>query len=334
MKYILYRMQKQKIQQLMKRHLNISTRKKAGMLRLNLSRKTTHGHSLNSLHISEGLDVKSAFLHGGPNEEVYVDQRRGYEKSGREHCVYKLHKALYGLKQAPRAWYIKIEAHFLKQGDVEDLMKKFKTSMIKEFDISDLGYMNYFLGIEVTQGNVGIFICQKRYVEELLERFGMSHNNSVCNPIVPGTRIDKDIGGNLVDETYYKQIVGSLMYLTSTRPDIMFATSSIIKSMSRPSKIHKQIAKRILRYLKGTTDYGIFYQKGAVGGELVAYTDSDYARDTEDMKSTTGYVFKLSSGVVTWSSEKQSIVTLSIREAEFMAATFCASQAIWMKRIL
>ncbi|XP_050889290.1 secreted RxLR effector protein 161-like [Lathyrus oleraceus] len=160
----------------------------------------------------------------------------------------------------------------------------------------------------------------------------MFESNSVSNPIVPGVKISSDADGVLGDETYYKQIVGSLMYLTSTRPDLMFATSLISRYMSKPTKLHLQIAKRILRYLKGTMGFGIFYKKD--GQNLEAYTDSDYAGDIEDRKSTSGYTFLLSSGAVAWSSRKQPIVTLSTTEAEFVAAAVCACQAVWMRRIL
>jgi len=128
----------------------------------------------------------------------------------------------------------------------------------------------------------------------VLQRFGMDKSNSVHNPIVPSFRLVKDEGGVKVDKTCYKQIVGSLMYLIATRPDMMFVVSIIIRYMENPTELHLQVAKRVLRYLKGTIDFGIFYKKGG-DDELVAYTDSDYAGDLEDKKSTSGYVFLLSS---------------------------------------
>ncbi|KAK0603198.1 hypothetical protein LWI29_002398 [Acer saccharum] len=267
------------------------------------------------------LDVKSAFLHGELSEDVFVKQPRGYEQKESEHKVYKLHKALYGLKQAPRAWFILIEAHFtheefqrciseqtlfVKQstrgkilivsiyvddliftGDDEQMMLEFKESMMKVFDMTDLGKMRFFLGIEVLQKDDGIYVCQRKYAQEVLRRFGMGESNAVMNPIVPGFKIGKN----------------------------------------------GEAAKRALRYLKGTIDYGIFYKKSG-NKELVAFTDSDYAGDLEDRKSTSGYVFILSGGAVSWSSKKQPIVTLSTTEAEFVAAADCACQAVWMRRIL
>lgn len=313
------------------------------------------------------LDVKSAFLHGELNEEVFVKQPLGYEKKGEEDKVYKLKKALYGLKQAPRAWYSKIEAYFVREGFekcfcehtlftktkegskllivslyVDDLIytgndrimcEEFKNSMMVEFDMSDLGRMRYFLGIEVIQNPNGIFVCQRRYAHEVLVRFGMNNSNSVQNPIVPGTKLSKNNEETKVDATLYMKMVGSLMYLTATRPDLMYGVSLISRFMSCPTESHWLAAKRILRYLKGTTELGIFYKKGD-NSNLVAYTDSDFAGDLDDRRSTSGFVFLLGSAAVSWSSKKQPIVTLSTTEAEYVAAASCACQCLWLKRVL
>uniref|UniRef100_A0A2N9FP23 Integrase catalytic domain-containing protein n=1 Tax=Fagus sylvatica TaxID=28930 RepID=A0A2N9FP23_FAGSY len=285
------------------------------------------------------LDVKSAFLHGELNEAVFVEQPQGYEKKGEEYKVYKLKKALYGLKQAPRAWYSRIEAYFVKEGfercscehtlfiktgdggkilivslyvddliftgNDESMFVKFKNSMKLEFDMIDLGKMKYFLGVEVLQNPEGIYISQRKYAKEVLERFRMEKSNSVKNPIVPGVRLMKDEEGAKVNATMYKQLVGSLMYLTATRPDLMYVVSLISRFMASPTELHLQACKRVLRYLKGTVDLGVFYRKEG-NGELMAYTDSDYAGDVDDRKSTSGYVFLLSEGAVSCSTIKLS----------------------------
>ena len=313
------------------------------------------------------LDVKSTFLHGELSEDVYVEQPRGYEQKGNEHMVYRLHKALYGLKQAPRAWFGRIETHFIREGfqrchseqtlftksgeggkilivsvyvddliftgDDELMMADFKRSMMREFDMSDLGRMRFFLGIEVLQNSDGIYICQRKYALEVLGRFGMEESKAVRSPIVPGCKMYRDEDGDRIDETLYKQIVGSFMYLTATRPDMMFVVSLISRYMSRPTELHMKVAKRALRYLKGSINYGIFYKRGGAE-ELMAFTDSDYAGDVEDRRSTSGHVFLMGAGAVAWSSRKQPLVTLSTTEAEFVAAAACACQAIWMRRIL
>ncbi|KAM2899811.1 hypothetical protein FF1_006000 [Malus domestica] len=249
------------------------------------------------------------------SEEVFVAQPPGYEKKGHEQKVYRLKKALYGLKQAPRAWYSRIESYFVREGfekcpyehtlftktknggmlivclyvddliftgNDESMFKEFKQSMMVEFEMTDLGKISYFLGIEVLQRTDGIFISQRKYAQEVLERFNMDQCNPVHNPMVPGFKLVKDEGGVRVDSTLYKQMVGSLMYLMATRSDMMF--------------------------VKGGDE------------ELVGYTDNDYAGDQDDRKSTSGYIFMIGLGAVLWSSRKQHVVTLSTTEAEFISA--------------
>jgi len=241
------------------------------------------------------MDVKSAFLHGKLVEDVYVEQPQGFEQKGEEGKVYKLNCALYGLKQAPRAWYSRIESYFLSCGfakceyeptlftkveknnnimvvslyvddmiytenDVE-LMMKFKKSMQSEFSMTDMGKLKFFLGLEATQKADGIFVCQKTYVIDLLKRFGMNASNFAHNPIVPGSKLDKDEEGQGVDKTLYKQMFGSLMYATATRPDIMYSVSQVTRFMENPKEIHLHAVKRIMRYLRGTCELSLFYQR-------------------------------------------------------------------------
>ncbi|XP_056173168.1 secreted RxLR effector protein 161-like [Syzygium oleosum] len=161
----------------------------------------------------------------------------------------------------------------------------------------------------------------------------MKNCNSSSTPTEVGLKLVKDPEGKRVDSTMYKQIVGSLMYLTSTRPDIMYSVSLISRYMENPTEMHLFAAKRIFRYLQGTADFGLLYKKGE-SSNLMGFTDSDYAGDQDDRRSTSGYVFMMGSGAISWSSKKQLIVTLSTTEAEFVAATSCACQAIWLKKIL
>ena len=313
------------------------------------------------------LDVKSAFLHGELEEEVYIDQPPGYVKQGYENQVYRLKKAPYGLKQALRAWYSRIDAYFTEEGFikcpyehtlytkygvdkkilivclyVDDLiytsnnktmLADFKKSMMKEFDMTDMGLMHYFLGIEVVQSSAGVFISPKKYALEILDKFMLKDCNSVITPSEVGLKLSKSGAGKRVDSTLYKQIVGSLMYLTSTRPDIMHTVNLISRYMENPTEVHLLAAKRIFRYLKGTVDFGILYKRGEKSS-LIGFSDSDYAGDLDDRKNTFGVVFMLNSGAITWSSKKQQIVTLSTTEAEFVAATSSSCQAIWLRRLL
>nr|KYP69898.1 Retrovirus-related Pol polyprotein from transposon TNT 1-94 [Cajanus cajan] len=313
------------------------------------------------------LDVKSVFLHGELKEEIYVQQPNGFVKKGEEEKVNKLKKELYGLKQAPRAWYNKIEAYFVRNGFdrclcehtlftksneggkiliislyVDDLIytgndgsmcDEFRRAMMTEFDMSDLGKMRYFHGVEVMQNSSGIFICQRKYAQEVLLRFGMENCNEVKNPIVPGTRLSKNDAGTKVDATLFKQVVGSLMYLTTTQPYLMYGVSLISRFMSSPIESHWFAAKRILRYLKGTTELGIYYKKGE-NAKIVAYSNNDFAGDIDDRRSTSGFVFLFGSGAISWSSKKQPVVTLSTTEAEYITTASCACQCIWIQRVL
>ena len=173
-----------------------------------------------------------------------------------------------------------------------------------------------------------------KYAREILSKFGMEDCNFVCNPIVPGNKLTKNEGGKSVDATYFKQIIGSLMYLLATRPDLAYSVCLLARYMERPTEMHQASVKRVLRYLKGTIKLGILYKKGKMNYRLEGWTESDYAGDLDDRKSTSGYVFKLGTGALSWSSKKQLIVTLSTTEVEFVSACSCACQAIWLRRIL
>ncbi|KAH9781356.1 hypothetical protein KPL71_008429 [Citrus sinensis] len=210
------------------------------------------------------------------------------------------------------AWGATKRDDLIYTGNDRVMFEKFKESVMLEFDVTDLGLLHYFLGLEVIQSDAGNFICQKKYVEEILERFQMKNCNSVTTPIEKGLKLVKDLAGRIVDSTLYKQIVGSLMYLTATRPDIMHTVSSISRYMEHPREDHLLAAKRILRYLRG----------------------NDYAGDLDDRRSTSGYVFMFGSAAISWSSKKQPIGTLSTTEAEFVAAASCACQALWLRNIL
>ncbi|XP_050895981.1 secreted RxLR effector protein 161-like [Lathyrus oleraceus] len=165
-----------------------------------------------------------------------------------------------------------------------------------DFDMTDFGKMRHFLGIKVIQCEAGIFICQRIYA------------NSVRNPIVPGTILSKDEDDTEVDATMFKQVIGSLMYLTVTRPDLMFGVSLMSRFMANPKESHWTTTKRLLRYLKGTTEHGIFYKNEGRKTSLIAYSDSNYARDLDDRRSTSSLVFMIGSGDVSWASKKQHVV--------------------------
>jgi len=180
-------------------------------------------------------------------KQVFIEQPPGYVKIGSEHKVYRLKKVLYGLKQAPRAWYSRIEAYFLKAGFTKCPYEH--TLFVKSGDK------------EVNQTTNGIFICQKKYVGEFLDRFQMKDCNLANTPSKFSLKLHKDLKGNKVDNTLYKQIFGSLMYLTPTRPDIMYYVSMISRYIEEPTELNLLVAKRILRYVQGTREFGLFYKR-------------------------------------------------------------------------
>ncbi|GKV28920.1 hypothetical protein SLEP1_g37906 [Rubroshorea leprosula] len=268
----------------------------------------------------------------GYKQEFGVDYQEVFAPVAR-HDTIRLVISLAAQNSWP-VFQLDVKSAFL-HGDLDEqaMFDKFKKFMMVEVDMSDLGLMHYYLGIEVDQSATGIFISQKKYVQDILDRFRMKDCNPVSTPIDVGMKLVKNPEGKKVNSTLYKQIVGSLMYLTATRPDIMHVVSLINRYMESPKEMHLLAAKRILGYLKGTVEYGLFYKKGEKSN-MFGFTDSDFARDVDDRKSTSGYVFMMGTTAVSWSSRKQLIVTLSTTEAEFVAATSCACQVIWLLRIL
>ncbi|XP_022751424.1 uncharacterized protein LOC111300070 [Durio zibethinus] len=313
------------------------------------------------------LDVKSAFLNGYLEEEIYIEQLDGFVAKGHEGKVYLLKKALYGLKQAPRVWNSRIDDNLLKLGFkksfseatlyikvfnsndllivslyVDDLlvtgsksalMKDFKLQMQEIFEMTDMREMSYFLGMEIHQDQQGIFICQRKYANEILNKFGMENCKPVNTPLAQNEKLIKEDGANKVDGSIYRNLVGCLLYLTATSPDIMYAVNLLSRFIQNPSELHFKAAKRVLRYVKGTSELGIWFKKNE-SSRLVGFTDSDWAGSHKDMKSTSGYVFFIGLNVFSWNSKKQGTVAQSTAEAEYIAAAAAVNQAIWLRKIL
>ena len=205
--------------------------------------------------------------------------------------------------------------------------------MKNEFKICDLGEMKYFIGMEIYQSKDGIFICQKKYAEDILKKFKMEKCKPIATPLEANLKLSKEDGYASTDEKQFRSLVGSLLYLTATRPDLMYAASLLSRFMQSPSEAHFAAGKRILRYLRGTADYGIFYKSNSTE-DLKGYTDSDWAGSVDDMKSTSGYTFFIGSGAISWNSRKQETVAQSTAEAEYIAASSAVSQVIWIRKIL
>ncbi|KAI3745964.1 hypothetical protein L6452_08379 [Arctium lappa] len=309
------------------------------------------------------MDVKTAFLNGIRKEEVYVSQPEGFVNPEKPDHVYIFDKALYGLKQAPRAWYDVLSKFLVKSGFskgkvdttlfikkkkadiiliqiyVDDIIfgstnpkfcKNFSNLMVSRFQMSMMGEMNFFLGLQVKQFSTGIFINQSKYILDILRKYKMENCKPIGTPMAPGTKINTDPSGKSVDVRTYRGMIGSLMYLTSSRPDIMFSTCLCSRYQAAPKESHLAVVKRIFRYLKGTADLGLWYPKDT-GFQLTAYSDADHAGCMLDRKSTSGHIQFLGDKFVSWASKKQLCVSTSTAEAEYVAAASCCSQVLWMR---
>ncbi|GJT13332.1 retrovirus-related pol polyprotein from transposon TNT 1-94 [Tanacetum coccineum] len=271
------------------------------------------------------IDVKTAFLNGELKEEVYVSQPEGFVDPDRLNHVYRLKKALYGLKQEPRAWYDTLSKFLLAQGFskgvvdptlfiqktgkhtlhvqiyVDDIIfastdpkdcDHFSNEMCSKFQMSMMGQMSFFLGLQISQNPRGIFINQSKYANEILKKFDLHNSDPVDTPMVERTKLDEDLSGILVDQTRYRGMVGCLMYLTASRPDL---------------------------YPKDTAM------------ALTAYADADHAGCQDTRRSTSGSAQFLGDKLVSWSSKKQTSTSISSTEAECIAMSGCCAQILWMR---
>nr|GEV67752.1 uncharacterized mitochondrial protein AtMg00810-like [Tanacetum cinerariifolium] len=285
------------------------------------------------------IDVKSAFLYGTIEEEVYVCQPLGFDDPDHPDKVYKVVKELYGLHQAPRAWYETLANYLLENDDIifgatnKDLCKSFEKLMKDKFQMSSMGELTFFLGLQVKQKKAEIFISQDKYVAKILRKFGLTKGKSASTPIDTEKPLLKDQDGEDVDVHTYRSMIGSLMYLTSSRPDIMFAVCACARFQVTPKASHIHAVKRILRYLKGKPHLGLWYPKDSPF-DLVAYSDSDYAGASLDRKSTTGGCQFLGCRLISWQCKKQTVIATSSTEAEYVAAASCCAQVLWIQNQL
>ncbi|GJX99441.1 putative ribonuclease H-like domain-containing protein, partial [Tanacetum coccineum] len=309
------------------------------------------------------MDVKSAFLYGKIDEEVYVSQPPGFLDSKHPQKVYKVVKALYGLHQAPRAWYATLSTFLLKNGyrrgtidktlflkkDKNDIIlvqvyvddiifgstkkswcDEFEALMKSRFQMSSMGELTFFLGLQVKQKEDGIFISQDKYVAEILKKFDFANVKTASTPIETQKPLVKDEEANDVDVYLYRSMIGSLMYLTASRPDIMFAVCTCSRFQVTPKSSHLSAVKRIFRYLKGKPKLGLWYPRVS-SFDLESYSDSDYAGANLDRKSTTGGCQFLGRRLISWQCKKQTIVATSTTEAEYVAAASCCGQVLWIQ---
>ncbi|GKC01284.1 retrovirus-related pol polyprotein from transposon TNT 1-94 [Tanacetum coccineum] len=309
------------------------------------------------------MDVKTTFLNGELKEEVYVSQPEGFVDPDHPTHVYRLKKALYGLKQAPRAWYDTLSRFLLdnkfskgavdptlftrKTGKhillvqiyVDDIIFSstdpkacdiFSNEMSSKFQMSMMGQMSFFLGLQVSQNPGGIFINQSKFALEILKKFGMDSCDPVDTPMVDRLKLDEDPLGIPVDQTRFRSMVGSLMYLTASRPDLVFAVCMCARYQASPTKKHLEALKRVFRYLRGTINWGLWYPKDTAMA-LTAYADADHAGCQDTRRSTSGSAQFLGDKLVSWSSKKQKSTAISTTEAEYIAMSGCCAQILWMR---
>lgn len=318
------------------------------------------------------FDVRTAFLHGILEEEIYMKIPEGLQVSGDENrLVCKLNKALYGLKQASRCWnqtfsmflerfgFEKCNAEnslyysnfneenvflalFVDDGLImaktKQTLEKIILALQSGFDIT-FGDPSMFVGVQIERNRDGkeMFIHQSAYTQRILSKFNMQDAHPVSTPAEPGTVLrspgpDDDV--NLASIPF-REAVGSLMFLSIvSRPDISFAVNLVSRFLSNYDHTHWQAVKRIFKYLRGTVDLGIMYKSSGIELELIGYTDSDFAGDIDTRRSTSGFIFELADGPVTWSSQRQRMVTLSTTEAEYVAASLATREALWLRQLL
>ncbi|GJY02440.1 putative ribonuclease H-like domain-containing protein [Tanacetum coccineum] len=309
------------------------------------------------------MDVKSDFLYGTIEEEVYVCQPPGFEDPHFPDKVYKVEKALYGLHQAPRAWYETLSTYLIEngfrrgtidktlfikkdKGDIllvqvyvddiifgstkKSLCDEFKGLMHKRFQMSSIRELTFFLGLQVQQKEDGIFISQDKYVDEILKKFDFATVKTTSTPMEPNKALVKDEEADSVDVHLYRSMIGSLMYLTASRPDITFVVCACARFQVTPKTSHLHAVKRIFRYLKGQPKLGLWYPRDSPF-DLEAFSDSDYAGASLDRKSTTGGCQFLGKRLISWQCKKQTIVANSTTKAEYVAAANCCGQVLWIQ---
>ncbi|GJX40266.1 retrovirus-related pol polyprotein from transposon TNT 1-94 [Tanacetum coccineum] len=287
----------------------------------------------------EGLDFEESFAPVARLEAIRIFIANAASKNM---TVYQI--------DAPRAWYDTLSKFLLAQGFskgvvdptlfirktgkhtlhvqiyVDDIIfastdpkdcDRFSNEMSSKFQMSMMGQISFFLGLQISQNPRGIFINQSKYANEILKKFDIHKSDPVDTPMVEGTKLDEDLSGTLVDQTKYHSMIGSLVYLTANRPDLIFAVCMCARYQSRPTKKHLEAVKRVFRYLQGTINMGLWYPKDTAMA-LTAYADADHAGCQDTRRSTSGSAQFLGDKLVSWSSKKQTSTSISSIEAEYI----------------
>lgn len=311
------------------------------------------------------MDVKTAFLNGDLEEEIYMSQPEGFVVLGQEDKVCKLRKSLYGLKQAPKQWYEKFDSTVVSNGFivnnsdscvyskligsdcviiclyVDDMLifgnnlkvvNDTKLFLSSKFEMKDLGEADVILGVRLKRVSGRISLSQSHYVEKVLKRFNSFDVVPVSSPYDSSIHLTKNLGES-VSQSEYAKIIGSLMYLMNcTRPDIAYAVSRLSRYTHNPSNEHWSALHRLLRYLKGTVDFCLHYSK--FPAVLEGFCDANWVSGNDEISSTSGYVFTLGGGAISWKSSKQTCIARSTMESEFIALELAGQEAEWLRNLL
>nr|GEY38305.1 retrovirus-related Pol polyprotein from transposon TNT 1-94 [Tanacetum cinerariifolium] len=302
----------------------------------------------------------SAFLNGFINKETYVAQPPGFVDFEKPNHAIKLKKALYGLKQAPKAWYDKLKAFLLDhmytmslvdntlftkknnshiiivqiyvddiifRSTCQDLCDDFSKLMHDEFEMSMMGELSVFLSLQIKQLEDGIFFNQSKYIKEMLKKFGLEDAKPIKTHMSSETKLTKNKDGESVDDTKYRGMINSLLYLMASRLDIMFSVCLCTRFLEAPKTSHLEAVKRIFRYIKGTTHLGLWYPKGT-GVETIVYADFDHTGDYVDRKSTRGVCTFIGCCLISWFSKKKTALAISTTEVEYVFAGKAYQQAL------
>ena len=216
---------------------------------------------------------------------------------------------------------------------IDDWAIEFSEEMKKEFEISLVGELTFFLGLQVKQKKEGIFVSQEKYARNIVKKFRLDSKKHASTPMSSSTKLNVDSSGVEMSPTLYRSIIESLLYLTTSRPDIAFSIGVCARYQAAPKESHLTTVKRIIRYINGTPDYGLWYSKD-LNACLAGYLDADWAGSVDDRKSTTEGCFYLGNNLVSWMSKKQNSVSLSTAEAEYIAAGSCCTQLLWIKKLI
>ncbi|KAK1408311.1 hypothetical protein QVD17_39969 [Tagetes erecta] len=311
------------------------------------------------------LDVDNAFLHGDLDEEVYMKIPQGFSREN-ETRVCRLRKSLYGLKQASRNWYHKFTKFLIslnfrqskadhslftfQNGEsyvailiyVDDVIvvgndsakiEQTKRQLDEKFSIKNLGPFKYFLGIEVAKTSEGLVLSQRKYTLDILKDSGMLGCRPSAFPFDQKAKLDKGEEETRIDATQYRRLVGRLLYLQATRPDITYSVNVLSQFVADPRRNHLEAANRVLRYLKATPGQGILLPRDG-NPILTAYCDSDWLGCPYTRRSRTGYLLLLGGGPISWKTKKQAVVSRSSAEAEYRAMASTVSEILWVRWLL